>query len=249
MSNFYPSDESSWQYTQKAENVDDLRRLIKDDRYLIGRDTSVLDGIYAGSYGGEAIVVDYNREHEFYDQIADKVVDACLKQDGVIDKSLILETVFKTVTEQMPYSQAGVNELNAKYSIKDYQKVSLAAYAHEGVGVCRHQALLVTTILEILKNRGIVRGTASIDRSIQWPEDGDPEGHAWVRYTNNAGDVYIIDVAQQFIGTLEESQSQSRGWNYLRPGETIAAKPKVVMDIGKTSTSGLIEVPDWVKNS
>lgn len=248
MSEFTPDNPSSMEYTMLAKDVENLRKLISDKRHPIGRDQSVLEGIYAGSYGGEAIVVDYEKDPEYYDAIVDVVIDKATNQKGTLDKAQVLDSVFETVTEFLPYSQELVDDVNARYGIKDFQKISLSVYIHEKAGVCRHQALLVATILEILKKRSIIRGNASMERSIQWPEDGDPEGHAWVRYTNGSGEIFIIDIAQQFIGTLEESKSRKRGWNYLRPNEIAESKPKLPIQLGKSASAGLITgVPDYLK--
>lgn len=245
--NATPENQTEWQYTQSAKSIDQIRRLIHDRRYLIERDSSVLNGIYAGAYGGEAIVVDYDREQEYYDRIVDSALDRALKPDGTPDKGLILESVFNVATELMPYSLDGVDKVNKDLNIADYQKVSLLAYVDSNVGVCRHQALLVTAMLEILHNRGIVKGTASIDRNIQWPEEGDPGGHAWVRYTNGSGQVYILDVAQGFIGTLEQSQNRESGWNYLRP-EEIEEKRKKSLGATAASTTGIIDgIPEHLR--
>jgi hypothetical protein len=237
------------EYTMMARNVQELRRLISDKRHLIGREESVLGGIYAGSYGGEAIVVDYDRDPLFYDSIADQVVARATRADGSIDKSELLDGVYEVVSELLPYSKEAVDNVNEKYNIKDYQKISLSVYVDEKAGVCRHQALLVATVLEILKNRGVTRGAASIERSIQWPEEGDPEGHAWVRYTNGSGEVFIIDVAQNYIGTLEESQSREMGWNYLRPEE--AKDPTIInRRLGNRAIKNsrlITQIPDNIK--
>ncbi len=245
--NATPENQTEWGYTQSAKGIDEIRRLLNDKRHLIERDGSVLNGIYSGGYGGEAIVVDYDREHEYYDRIVDSALDRALKPDGTPDKGRILDSVFEVASETMAYSLDGADKVNDELGVKDYQKVSLAAYAEAGIGVCRHQALLVTTMLEILHNRGIISGTASIDRNIQWPEEGDPGGHAWVRYTNSAGQVYILDVAQKFIGTLDESQSRESGWNYLRPQE-IEEKRRKSLGLVATSTTGIIDgIPEHLR--
>lgn len=253
MLEFDPRNQTDWSYTQHFKRGDPMdtdakKRILTGNRHTIGRDTSVLNGVYTGNYGGEAIVVDYDREKSYYDALADTVLERAVKSDGSIDKSLVMDAVFDVVSELMAYSQDGVQAVNDVHDIKDHRKVSLALYVEAGVGVCRHQALMVTTLFEILKNRGIIRGTASIDRNIQWPEGGDPAGHAWVRYTNGSGEVFIIDVAQKFIGTLEESKTQTRGWNYLRPGEIAEESPKVLMEVGSVASSGLITgIPEHLK--
>lgn len=240
--------EPSWNYTRVAGSIHDIKRLISDKRHLIGRDTNVLNGIYTGAYGGEAIVVDYDTMPEYYDRLADSALDRALNPDGTVDKSLVLNSVFDVATELMPYSLEAVDAVNKKFNVGDFRKISLSAYVSNNAGVCRHQALLVTAMLEILKNRGVLHGEASIDRSVQWTEQGDPEGHAWVRYTASNGQVYILDVAQEFIGTLEQSQQKAYGWNYVRPGEQVARTEILPRQAGRIATSGLIEgIPEHLR--
>lgn len=231
---------TEWSYTQVADDIEAIKALMSDDRHRIGRDTSVLNGFYTGEYGGEAIVVNYDAIPEFYEKLADSALDRALKSDGTVDKSLVLNSVYELVTEQMPYSLDGVKEVNKKLGVTDFRKVSLSAYASKNTGVCRHQALLVATILEILKNRGVLNGAISVDRNLQWTDEGEQEGHAWARYTSKAGQVFILDVAHQFIGTLEQSQQIESGWNYLRDEEKHALTLILEFDAKDVSMRGLL---------
>lgn len=55
-------------------------------------------------------------------------------------------------------------------------------------------------------------GRISIDRN----EDTDvAEGHAWARFTDETGEVYIIDPAQEYVGTLKAAVDKDR-WAYSR---------------------------------
>lgn len=85
------------------------------------------------------------------------------------------------------------------------------SYIIAGGGVCRHQALLGAYLLEKLIRDGKIGGKVSIDRnSVQ------NAGHAWIRYTNSKGKVFIIDQAQKYIGLLNDTDKNGR-WFYERP--------------------------------
>jgi hypothetical protein len=255
MGEFTPKDPITMDYTSKAEEVAALRKFQETGtkRHLIGRDSQIAEGMYGGSYGGETIVVDYNSDKAYYDAAIDQVKQRATvtNPDGTpkIDKNMILDSVFQTTKEKLPYNKEGVDRIFQTYGGKDHTKLALSVYMESGAGVCRHQALLAGLMIEKLGEEGILRGHASVDRSIQWPEEGDPGGHAWVRYTNSAEQVFIIDPAQNFIGSLEEAATRQRGWNYLRPGETLPQQ-STIEQFGESAVqgSGLIEVPDWIKN-
>ncbi|MGH7240061.1 MAG: hypothetical protein ACREHG_08350, partial [Candidatus Saccharimonadales bacterium] len=100
--------------------------------------------------------------------------------------------------------------------------------------------------------QGVVRGRTSVERGVQWPEDGDPGGHSWVRYTNSRDEVYILDLAQDFIGTLDEAMQRPKGWNYLRPDEDAERRRHMAAQqiaAAETRQHELItEIPDHIKN-
>jgi hypothetical protein len=224
MSENTPRDHSSWDYTLRAVEEPELRRQAElTGRHLISRDTDVLNGVYGGAYGGEAIVVDYNKDPAIYDELIEEVKRRASepRPDGssLVNKQYVLKSIFDITREKMQYSQAKVDEIFSRSGSRDHKKIGLSVYIDWHAGVCRHQALLAASLLEILQNQGLLGGRASMERSQQWPEGGDPSGHSWVRYTNSAGEVYILDPAQDFFGTLKESRSRKMGWNYLRPDD------------------------------
>ena len=134
-------------------------------------------------------------------------------------KGQSLQAVFDFVKQELPYSQEIVDDIEAGVikrngTIVD-QKVGLKLYLEERGGVCRHQALFCAYLLERLCDEGFLYGKVSVDRNII-PGRG---GHAWCRYTNSAGEVYILDVAQKFAGSLLSSIDDRRRWYYERPEE------------------------------
>lgn len=105
----------------------------------------------------------------------------------------------------------------------DHRKVDLNIYIKRGVGVCRHQALFAGTLLEKFVDDGILSGHVSVERNrIRRADDSDVyDGHSWVRYTNSAGKVYILDVAQQRLAPLGKLMGlrsvDGSVWDYARP--------------------------------
>lgn len=182
-------------------------------RKIIGRDTPINKGVYIGGGKREAIVIDDSKDaqlkiayHELQ-SIMDKIVAF-----GEKYKKNVLDEVFGLAKLKLPYNNEAVNLIFKKYELTEDTKINLGIYIAEGGGVCRHQALLAGYLLEKLKADGMINGTASIDRNYT----KGLGGHAWVRYTNSKGYIYIIDPAQNFIGSLEEAEMRGK-WDYKRP--------------------------------
>jgi hypothetical protein len=209
-----------WDYTQEF-------KLVHGDSYkgrpLIGRDTRIDGGVYAGLYSGEALVVDRQRYPEAYHRLQNDVEARIsdLKEQGynLPRNRLIPTAIFKTIRDTMRYSPAEVSILYWSNHSKDGEKVELGNYIHAGVGVCRHQALAVASLLEMYTDSGELPGKVGVDRSKDWNPNGELDEHAWVRYTNSANQVYILDVAQDYFGPLTNRRIEHGGWNYLRPEE------------------------------
>lgn len=207
-----------WSYTQAIRGRSGE---MYGGRLLIGRDTPIDGGVYYGTYGGEAIVVDTEKYPNQYNKLLGEVLEKSRDQQGRVMRSKILQAVFDTVSQHMTYSKEGVNQLLSelgKGAFKNGTKVNLEHFIEDGVGVCRHQALVAGVLLERLKKVGHIRGEVSVDRSMQWNPKGEKDGHAWVRYTGSTGDVMILDIAQGYFGFLEDVSDRG-GWNYLRPEE------------------------------
>ncbi|EKD64692.1 MAG: hypothetical protein ACD_50C00323G0007, partial [uncultured bacterium] len=76
------------------------------------------------------------------------------------------------------------------------------------------QALLAGYLLEKLTQEGILGGKVSVDRNFIEGRGG----HAWVRYTNSREEVFILDPAQDYKGTLKDAPKN--GWDYRRPEDS-----------------------------
>jgi hypothetical protein len=178
--------------------------------FEIGQGTDVLNGFYSGINGDETIIIDYDRRSAYYDVFADSVMQTAIEREKT-DYGNVLTYVCDLVGNTIHYSEEGLLHVNAFYGIDERASTSLSTYIDEGVGVSRHQALLTATIIEILRRRGVVTGVASVERNKYWKENGENGGHVWAQYTDSDGSVLILDVAKNFIGTLDESQERGYG--------------------------------------
>jgi hypothetical protein len=180
------------------------------NRHIIHRDSKIDGGVYLGQNQREAIVVDskkYPALRKLYEKAKNKAM-----RNGVIEKDKILQAVYETVAEAMPkQDDSAVEEIIHRYGVEKDGKISLDVFLLEDVGVCRHDALACAALLELFKEDGIIRGKPSVDRN-----STSLGGHAWCRYTNSAGEVFILDVAQGYLGKLEKAQDKNR-WVYQRP--------------------------------
>ena len=185
-------------------------------RHVIGRDETVNGGVYIGGGSREEIVVDDTKNIEQYEKVYQKLWDKirARQAEGVTFKEGLLDDVYETALETLQFDDDYADAVADEFTDK---KVPLAGFIDAGKGVCRHQALLTAYLLERLGREGYVAGKASVDRNVV-PGLG---GHAWARYTNSSGEVYILDPAQEFRGLLRDAPKD--GWKYERPDENLAA--------------------------
>lgn len=200
-----------------------------EGRNIIARDTPINGGVYpVGGYTGEALVVDdkkYPKElTELYEQVSASIDKIHLKNvalrgiNKVLGKnkgqlsrdSQVLSQVFDKVSKTLKYDLKATDDLAG-----NLQKIAMNRYIQEGVGVCRTQALLSAYLIERLINDGKLEGRVSIDRN-QDVFEGVESGHAWARFTDKDGQIFIIDPAQRFVGTLTEAQAADNKWDYRR---------------------------------
>jgi len=259
-----------WAYTAqlKDDGIASRRQEIEANngrlvRHTIGRDKPVLDGVYEGSYGGEAIVVVYDKDPKPIDDAVEAVIKSSLDSNtGKFKKSVILKQVYEYVNSNMSYDEAAVeNIFQTTGRSKNGKKISLGLYVKQGVGVCRHQALFVGAILERLNILGYIDGQVSVERNALRRKNATGadkyDGHSWARYTNSAGQVYIIDVAGERIDSLDSlielrTNKPDEYWDYARPEDKIKAKARLAIkhalnpvDGPYTDANGVIVRTPW----
>ena len=216
---YNPIRDGRWSRSRKAQERIGKRRFL--NRHLIKRDTPVLDGVYIFQYSGEAIIVDANSP------ILQKLYDIIYQSSGW-DEHSIIKTTYDAIWLLFTKKQAEidaqhqtdlaapsyievVNELAEQFY--GDREVSLDLFLETKIGVCRHRALAVAALLEMFKEEGLISGQISIDRSGK-DEYGDG-GHAWARYTDEDGVVWILDASMDYFGRLMDSPPD--GWEYFRP--------------------------------
>lgn len=178
-------------------------------RPIIHRDSPVDGGVYLGQGSREAIVVDskkYPLLNKLYEEAKGKVTE-----NGVVQNNKIPQAVYDTVSKHMKYDDHAVELLVIKLGVEHDGKVALDRFIQEGVGVCRHQALACAAIFERFKKDGYLKSEISVDRN---SDTGG--GHVWCRLNKPNGEKYIIDVAQHYVGSLENAKGKNR-WDYERP--------------------------------
>lgn len=201
-----------WDKTIKMKErlgLEDLETELYQGRHIIHRDSPIDGGVYLGGGQREAIVVDskkYPKLKELYKLAKDKAT-----QRGA-GECEVLQAVYDTVAKAMSIqNRDAVKELIHRYGAEKDVKIALDVFLEEGVGFCRHYALACGALLELFKKEGFIKGKISVDRN-----STHLGGHAWCRYTNPDGEVFILDVAQKYFGRLEDSVNGGR-WDYHRP--------------------------------
>ena len=180
-------------------------------RHIIRRDSEINQGVYLGGGPREAIVVDpkYGSVPELYNE-----AKQLAEQRPGKTKHQAIKSAYDTIQDTLEYDEEEVQKIVSNYSAKNDVKLPLDKFIEEGFGLCRHQALATGAVLEQFQEEGYLTGDISIDRN---RDEG--YGHAWVRYENSSGDVYIVDPTQDVLEPLERTRSER--WDYSRPEDRI----------------------------
>ena len=225
MSEINKNNESTWINVEIPKRIDvesyKGRPLIKSDSPIIG-------GVDYQPGLREAIVVDPNKYPDTYDEYMYLATEAA-SVDGTVRRNMVLEAVFDTVKDQMVYSKTNVEDILAQVADKrndsefiDGTKIDLSYFMEHHTGTSRHQALAVGVMLEKFKDGGYIRGNISIEHDQSGPDSETKDIHTWIRYTAHNNEVYVIDVTNNYLGTLADSISETK-CNYLRPEERATA--------------------------
>jgi len=206
-------------------------------RHIIHRDSDIDGGVYLGKNQREAIVVDsekHPRLRELYETSKDKMTgNRCEGRISqvvgdnfedfsearyheayyYITENSVLKAVYDTVDEAMPNrDKEAVEEILDEHGVEKDGKISLDIFIGRGVGVCRHLALTCAALLELFKKDGVIKGKPGVDRN-----SNGSNGHAWCRYTNPDGEIFILDVGR-YMGKL--SDASEKRWFYERPEDS-----------------------------
>ncbi len=227
-------------HTVSAEEAARRRGLLKEQsdggrsefggRPTIGRDTFPIDGhvdIRSWVAGKEAIVVDSKKYPEEFNQLRDLFVanlhkEISARQGGHIQEEDVLKAIYRSVHETLQYDLEFVKKeaQDVRSASPESRKAALNNYLAAGKGVCRHMALTAAWLGGEAYKQGLVRGkfTTEVNQS-----DLGYGAHEWSRYMAPDGEIYIIDVAQHFVGkladTLDRKPSGREYWGYFRSKE------------------------------
>lgn len=177
---------------------------------IIGRNSpSVRGGVY-GTRSSEFVIVD--DKSQALKKVVDGFMEALLKSPDVEAFSTmnLLKRINFRVANVLTYDLERVERISEPhYDHKGL--IGLSEYIEQGVGVCRHQALLAAHLIEEVIDRGYLTGKASVERNHDLEANG---AHAWAVYKSDTEDDIIVDAAQGFVGSRQKAREEGR-WRYV----------------------------------
>ncbi len=240
-----PSDgyDYSADHTVAGKYLAEKRGLLKEQlfagRPVITRDTYPIDGhvdIRSWQAGDEATVVDSKKYPVHYDRLSGVFLQKISGTQWQYGEDMLpktLKAVFDSVSESMAYDLPFVDKISADMRTKtsEHRKVDLSVYLAAGKGVCRHMALAAAWLGGEMEGRGFLPAGGKLTAEVNQSTKGNG-AHEWARYTAPNGEVYILDPAQKFFGTLGEAVKRAEGkpnaWEYfLDEGEKKAFMAKM----------------------
>jgi hypothetical protein len=185
-------------------------------RPIIGSHTRINGGVYLGGGAREAIVVDDVKQQylrKAYGVLRESVVRESplrYRWRGKISPSIdTMSAVYRYTQLLLPYNDKVVRDIRHGYPPDE--KIALVKFIAEGGGQCRHQALLAGYFLEKLVDDGLLVGEAHVVRN-----ETAYGPHAWAQFTPDKGEAFIIDAAQNFVGTVSQAATSAH-WKYTTP--------------------------------
>ena len=186
---------------------------------IIARDTPINGRVYVcvtgDGHGGE--IVDAIEVDDKSDQELNAAYQFLLNRWKAINtkerkrRGVLLGEVNQLTKDLLPNSDHDQILTEFSDKLSHGEPVALGKYIGKKMGMCRHRALLAGYLLERLKRDEYIHPWGlSIDKN-QVPGKG---GHAWVRYVNSAGEVFVIDPMFGFAGSLDDLNRPD--WPYER---------------------------------
>ncbi len=181
----------------------------------------------------ETLLVD-NEENmspyiDFFREVEKRAVD----DEGKVQRQRVLRAIFDTVHEKMPSSEEAIGQFRHENGGYNGKVMGLSQFMEAGVGTWLHQTLACGVLIEYYKDDGHLDGY--LESKIA--TDGGSDIHGWMRFTDVSGEVYILDVAKNYFGTLEDS-IQDAAWDYLSLEDKQARAAKMM---GRTGLRGIID--------
>jgi hypothetical protein len=180
---------------------------------IIDIDSPIAGGVYLGAPAREALHVD--PESDLLNQIYKSMLLEIRKIKeslGIGFEEKVFQIAIAVSQKHLPHnSAAALNRLRQENRIITDGQMELDFFIHNETGDSEHAALLLAFLLEKLaiEQPNYLSGKISIDRN--WIPGG---GHAWVRYTRDKDNIYILDPIKDYQGRLDNYSSQR--WAYER---------------------------------
>lgn len=222
-----------------------LRELerVRAGRSLILQDIDVRKRTFLDSSRSEAIIVDLDDYTEVYEAYLNEAVERARDESGRLRRYAIPRAVYETVAYNMRYSVEGVDKISEQKEDALSQGINIAVFMQERVGRCSHMAATCALMLETFKTGRFIHGQVSVDTNKRWNPENESEvlGHAWARLKLRDGRIFILDAAQRYFGTLEDS-IESAKWSYLRPEEREQYENEQHRKVGLASLKSYFQV-------
>jgi len=205
------------------------------NRPIIGRDSRINGGVYLGEIEREALVVDWEHSPNIQAMYL-KILNTCVDweeydktgkmtyhKNDHDDKPGLLRAALQIVQEEMSIIDPQMTDVYVERNgWEQDKKVNVDHFVKDGIGVCRHRALVLGVIIERMILEGLLGGKVSIDRNTAEYRRGYG-GHAWIRYTTSSGQINILDPMHGYIGSIVNVKNdrlrRKDTWDYLRPSD------------------------------
>jgi hypothetical protein len=128
----------------------------------------------------------------------------------------ILRAIKAGVAGFMTYDLPAVERLSSPH-YKDRGIIHLSDYLKAGIGICRHQAVLDALVIEQAIEERLLKGTTGVQRNLDLEANS---GHAWAVFRDEQNHTIIVDSAQDYVGTREETKGDPTRWNYYVSDES-----------------------------
>ena len=190
-----------------------------DSKEVIDRNTNGVNGKVQLSSVRESIFVDSDSPaiREVYAQLKEQINEQ-ERLGYKLDESRLLALAYVLTQDTLKYDGERTENICIPYYYQWNERLNLSKMVEAGVGVCRHQALLVASLIESLHNDGFLQGQVGVERNMNTMPGNEFGGHQWASYRlddDHDNDI-IIDPAQSYLG-LRQHGHLEYAWDYSVP--------------------------------
>ncbi len=213
--------------SEPAEVVAPESQIHFEDIQCIDSNTYPIDGKTderGREFGEPVVIVNSEQETVGYQKLLDsfnQIIEKRQKKGRQPSEEKVLESIFEAVSQTLDYDSAyaqSYSQLLAKAESTE-QVVNLGSYLSDGKGTGRHMSLACSWLAEQAQKRSLLPAGATLTAELS-SEQRSTSVHGWGRYTSSSGEIYILDPAQHYFGTLEEivrdGKTGINRWDYFR---------------------------------